>query len=142
MEPVTGRTPSPSRPPPNPAASASARGPETGDPEMKGTAYREMVTAPLPPPEEGRVENLLFRIFFFANKTVCFFLMSQNINKRTVSLVSGSQEEDSGVPCIMGSLPSSSLARQKDAIEPVPPANMGLGFFSPYFIVSKKSSGL
>ncbi len=53
MEPVTGRTPSPSRPPPNPAA--SARGPETGDPEMEGTARREMVTAPLPPPEEGRV---------------------------------------------------------------------------------------
>ncbi len=61
VEPVTGRTPSPSRPPPNLAASASARGPETGDPEMEGTARREMVTAPLPPPEEGRVENLLFR---------------------------------------------------------------------------------
>ncbi len=64
MEPVTGRTPSPSRPPPNPAASASARGPETGDPEMEGTARREMVTAPLPPPEEGRVENPLFRFVF------------------------------------------------------------------------------
>ncbi len=64
MEPVTDRTPSPSRPPPNPAASASARGPETGDPEMEGTARREMVTAPLPPPEEGRVENPLFRFVF------------------------------------------------------------------------------
>ncbi len=64
VEPVIGRTPSPSRPPPNPAASASARGPETGDPEMEGTARREMVTAPLPPPEEGRVENPLFRFFF------------------------------------------------------------------------------
>ncbi len=32
-----------------------------GDPEMEDTAHREMVTAPLPPPEEGRVENLLFR---------------------------------------------------------------------------------
>ncbi len=61
VEPVTGRTPSPSRPPPNLAASASARGPETGNPEMEGTARWEMVTAPLPPPEEGRVENLLFR---------------------------------------------------------------------------------
>ncbi len=40
VEPVTGRTPSPSRPPPNPAASASARGPETGDPEMVRTARR------------------------------------------------------------------------------------------------------
>ncbi len=44
VEPVTDRTPSPSRPPPDPAASASARGPETGDPEMEGTARREMVT--------------------------------------------------------------------------------------------------
>ncbi len=68
VEPVTGRTPSPSRPPPNPAASASARGPETGDPEMEGTARREMVTAPLHPPEEGRVENPLFR-FVFEPKT-------------------------------------------------------------------------
>ncbi len=64
VEPVTGRMPSPSRPPPDPAASASARGPETGDPEMEGTARREMVTAPLPHPEEGRVENHLFRFVF------------------------------------------------------------------------------
>ncbi len=64
VEPVTDRTPSPSRPPPDPAASASARGPETGDPEMEGTTRREMVTAPLPPPEEGRVENPLFRFVF------------------------------------------------------------------------------
>ncbi len=64
VEPVTDRTPSLSRPPPDPAASASARGPETGDPEMEGTARREMVTAPLPPPEEGRVENPLFRFVF------------------------------------------------------------------------------
>ncbi len=64
VEPVTDRTPSPSRPPPDPAASASARGPETGDPEMEGTARREMVTAPLPPPEEGRVENPLFHFVF------------------------------------------------------------------------------
>ncbi len=65
VEPVTDRTPSPSRPPPDQAASASARGPETGDPEMERTARREMVTAPLPPPEEGRVENPLFRFFLF-----------------------------------------------------------------------------
>ncbi len=49
MEPVAGWTPSLSRPPPNLAASASARGPETGDPEMEETARREMVTTPLPP---------------------------------------------------------------------------------------------
>ncbi len=64
MEPVAGRTPSPSRPPLNLAASARARGPEMGDPEMEGTALREMVSAPLTPPEEGRVENLLFHFVF------------------------------------------------------------------------------
>ncbi|KAL0180335.1 hypothetical protein M9458_025777, partial [Cirrhinus mrigala] len=30
----------------------------------------------------------------------------------------------------------------KDAIEPVPPAKMKSGFYSPYFIVPKKSGGL
>ncbi len=37
---------------------------------------------------------------------------TQNFNKKAVSSVSGSQEEESGVPCITGSLPSSSLVRQ------------------------------
>ncbi len=64
VEPVAGRMPSPSRPPPNLAASASARDPETGDPGMEETAHWEMVTVPLPPPEEGPVENLLFRFVF------------------------------------------------------------------------------
>ncbi len=68
VEPATDRTPSPSRPPPDQAASANARGPETGDPEMEGTACREMVTTPLPPPEEGRVENPLFRFVFVPPK--------------------------------------------------------------------------
>ncbi len=36
------------------SASTSARGPKTGDPEMEETARREMVTAPLPPPEDPR----------------------------------------------------------------------------------------
>lgn len=31
-----------------------------GNPEMEGAALREMVTTPLHPLEEGRVENLLF----------------------------------------------------------------------------------
>ncbi len=52
--------PSPSRPPSNPAVS----GPEMGDPEVGGSALREMVSASLPPPEEGRVENLLFPFVF------------------------------------------------------------------------------
>ncbi len=37
---------------------------------------------------------------------------TQNFNKGAVSSVSESQEEESGVPCITGSLPSSSLTRQ------------------------------
>ncbi len=42
-------------------ATARASGvPETGDPESLDPALQEMVTAPLLPPEEGRVENLLF----------------------------------------------------------------------------------
>ncbi len=60
VEPVAGQPPCPSRPPSNLVASVRARGPETGDPEMEEDALREMVNAPLPPPEEGRVENLLF----------------------------------------------------------------------------------
>ncbi len=54
----------PIQPLPNPAASANARGPEMGDPEMEGTAHREMVSTPLPPREEGQVENLLFCFVF------------------------------------------------------------------------------
>ncbi|KAL1256765.1 hypothetical protein QQF64_012310 [Cirrhinus molitorella] len=54
VEPVAGQPPSPSRPPPGPVGSERASDPETGDPEMEETALREMVDAPLPPPEEGR----------------------------------------------------------------------------------------
>ncbi len=51
-----------SPPPPLPSPwSARAGGvPETGDPEPLDPALQEMVTAPLLPPEEGRVEKLLF----------------------------------------------------------------------------------
>ncbi len=50
-----------------------------------GFALREMVNAPLPPPEEDRAENPLF-LFFFA----------QNLNKRAVSSISGSPEGTEG----------------------------------------------
>ncbi len=43
-------------------------------------------------------------LILFCSTTGC-----PNISKRAVSLVSGSQEEDSGEPCITGSLPSFSL---------------------------------
>ncbi len=103
VEPVAGRTPSPSRPPPNLAA--SARGPETGDPEREETAHWEMVTAPLPPPEEGR-----WIIFCFCSAVGPEASGTQNFTKRAVSSVSGSQEGESCELCITGSLPSSSLA--------------------------------
>ncbi|KAL0172214.1 hypothetical protein M9458_032525, partial [Cirrhinus mrigala] len=64
---VAGEAPShlPPRPQPNRAAGVGASDPETGDPEMGGSAsFREMVSAPLPPPEEGRVENPLFPFVF------------------------------------------------------------------------------
>ncbi len=54
------RGPQPVQAPAKRAAKPRARGPRTGDPEMIGTALQEMVTAPLLPPEEGRVVNPLF----------------------------------------------------------------------------------
>ncbi len=103
MEPVVDRAPSPSRPPSKLAASVSVRCHETGDPEMEENARREMVNAPLPHPEEGRADNLLFRFVFG----------TQNINKRAVPSVSGSLEEESGGPCITEVLPSSSLTSRQ-----------------------------
>ncbi len=55
---------------------------ERGDPEMEEVALREMVIAPLPPPEEGREEIILFRSPF-----------CQNLNTRAVSSISGFQED-------------------------------------------------
>ncbi len=62
-----------------------------------------MVNTPLPHPEEGRADNLLFRFVFG----------TQNINKRVVPSVSGSLEEESGGPCITEVLPSSSLTSRQ-----------------------------
>ncbi len=62
--------PRPSRPPPNQVASVEASGPETDDPGMEMSALREMVNAPLPPPEEGRAENLLFIFLPLASRSV------------------------------------------------------------------------
>lgn len=50
-------------------ASVSASGPETDNPDMEETALQGMVTAPLPPPEEGWVENRLFP-FLFVPQTI------------------------------------------------------------------------
>ncbi len=70
VEPAAGQPPRPSRPPPNQAASVGASGPETDDPGMEMFALREMVNAPLPPPEEGRAENLLFPFLQLASRSV------------------------------------------------------------------------
>ncbi len=70
VEPAAGQLPRPSRPPPNQAASVEASGPETDDPGMEMFALREMVNAPLPPPEEGRAENLLFLFLPLASRSV------------------------------------------------------------------------
>ncbi len=70
VEPAAGQPPRPSRPPPNQAASVGASGPETDDPGMEMFALREMVNAPLPPPEEGRVENPLFLFPSLASQSV------------------------------------------------------------------------
>ncbi|XDV32352.1 hypothetical protein PO909_003201 [Leuciscus waleckii] len=59
--PVARGAPSLSMPPLNLAARVRASGPETGDPAMEEVALREIVSAPLPPEEEDRVKNLLFR---------------------------------------------------------------------------------
>ncbi len=48
------------RSPLNLAVSGIARGPGLGDQEREGTALREMGNTPLPPMEEGPVEDLLF----------------------------------------------------------------------------------
>ncbi len=97
---AASRVSQPVQAPAKPGASASARGPETGDPEMEGTAHQEMVTAPLPPLEEGRVENILFHFVFVAPKTSIKEQFPQSLGLW-----------ESGVPCITRSLPSS-LTRQ------------------------------
>ncbi len=70
VEPPAGQPSRPSRPPPNQAASVGASGPETDDPGMEMFGLREMVNAPLPPPEEGRAENLLFPFLPLASRSV------------------------------------------------------------------------
>ncbi len=56
---------------------------------MEMFALREMVNAPLPPPEEGRAENLLFPFATGLSGT-------QNLDKRAVSSISGSPEGTGG----------------------------------------------
>ncbi len=69
---------------------------------------------------------------------------TQNFNKGAVSSVSGSQEEESGVPCITGSLPSSSLARQGGVAQEHPscpfvePGRRAVALKPPLQVVTRK----
>lgn len=78
-----------SRPPSNLAINTRASGPETGNPEMEGSALLEMVNAPLPPPGEGHVENLLFR---FALLSASQSMVPKFSTKEHFFSISGSQE--------------------------------------------------
>ncbi len=116
VEPVADGTPSPSRPPPNLAASASARGPETGDPEMEETAHREMVTASLPSPEGGRVENLLFH-FVFVPKTFVFV--------GTVGTTGTVSRSLASAPRSVSVAPADHQIRLHDSVHPASPQVQG-----------------
>ncbi len=59
---------------------------------MEMFALREMVNAPLSPPEEGRAENLLFPFLPLASRSV----VPQNLDKRAVSSISRSPEGTGG----------------------------------------------
>ncbi len=74
-EPVAGRPPRPSRP--------RQTWQQAEEQEALRRALREMVNAPLPPPEEGRSENLLFLYSTPLSGT-------QNLDKRAISSISGS----------------------------------------------------
>ncbi len=191
VEPAAGQPPRPSRPPPNQAVSVEASGPETDDPGMEMFALREMVNAPLPPPEEGRAENLLFPFLPLASRSVVpktstkepgpyvpprcptvgtsvgslvslvrfwgAWLALPNPSRwllRTIRLgyaiqfarrppkyrgIHSTTVRAADAPILRAEI---AVLLAKDAIEPVPPADMRSGFYSPYFIVPKKSGEL
>ncbi len=126
VELAAGDRRSPPTPLPSPWSARAGGVPETGDPELLDPALQEMVTASLLPPEEGRVENLLFP----------FCSGTQNFNKRAVSFSSGSQEgEDGSVRDLVSTLPSPSLfasgqqgpVRGRDAFSHIPCPTMEPG---------------
>lgn len=59
---------------------------EMDAPVIQDPAFQEMVTAPLLPSEEGQAENLLFSLSS----------VTQNLKKRAVSSISGSQDGADG----------------------------------------------
>ncbi len=131
VELAAGKRRSPSLPLPNLRSARASGGPETGDPESLDPALQEMVTAPLLPPEEGRVENLLFPFYLFRH-----WLSSQwypKFKKRAVSFSPGPQEgEDGSARDPVSTLPSPSpfayeqQGRSEDAM-PSPRPLLSLG---------------
>ncbi len=117
---------------------ASARGPETGDPEREETAHWEMVTAPLLPRRRAGWSILfLFRRWPRSQRY-------PKLNLRAVSSVSGSREGESCELCITGSLPSSSLARQQVVAQEHPSCPFvepGKGGSTPVPASSRHTSG-
>ncbi len=105
IEPSTGRSPSVSRPPPNLAVCAGAKGPETGDLENEETARRRWrVTPPSPgggPGGESCCCCCCFVLFCSARRWPGSQRYPKH-QKRSGFSVSGSQEEDN-----TESLPSS-----------------------------------
>ncbi len=73
-------------------------------------------------PEEGRVDNLLFPKISTGSGCLCLWVPRGH-----------------GDRVLCGEI---NVLLEKAVIEPVPPADMKTGFYSPYFMVPKKSGGL
>ncbi len=123
VEPVTDRTPSPSRPPPDQAASASARGPETGDPEMERTARRRWWPHhSLPRRRAGW--RIPFVSFCFCSAAGPAAAVPKTSIKEQFPQSLGLKRRRVVYRGITGSLPSSSLARQGGLPKSTPPAHL------------------
>ncbi len=109
VEPVTDRTPV--QAPARPGGKRKCKRPWDGRPRDGGNCSSGDGDRTTPSPGGGPGGES-FVSFCFCSAAGPAASGTQNFNKRAVSSVSGSQEEESGVPCITGSLPSSSLARQ------------------------------
>ncbi len=155
VEPLAGerRPPCPSQAPSHPGSRRSD--PDVDNPEMLEFALSQETarTAPLLPPVEGREENLRFHF-------VSVPPLVQGRGSRCPAYLAGSRAQfDSATRFSSpGDLPSSmAFSRRrwqsgmpvlreeivvflaKDAIEPVPPAEMRQGFYSPYQPVPGKA---
>ncbi len=170
MEPGIGRPPRLSRPLSNLAVSGRASGPEMGDPEMEGTALWEMVNvasiAPhtqthlrsaheppelgpcVPPrcPTAGMAVVPLVPLAWYLGAWLALPSPSRSF-LRTISLcyviqLAQRPPKFSGIHFTAVKVADAPVLHAKVTIEPVPPADMKTGFYSPYFIVPKKGGVL